>query len=203
MSKIVNMKGKRFGKFTVIEFAGSKDGYALWKCVCDCGKEKIIRGSGLRSGNTVSCGCWRKEITSSVLTKHGMANSRLYTIWSNMKARCFKQSNTEYCYYGGRGITICDEWKDDFQSFYDWAMANGYKEHLTIDRIDVNGDYSPENCRWVDMKVQSNNRRSNHIIEFNGESHNVKQWSEILGINENTIRTRIQRGYSIEKIFEK
>lgn len=161
------MIGQRFNKLTVIEEGPRRcRGKRTWICRCDCGNiTKPIEGNNLKIGHTKSCGCYRVSLAGAARsTKHGMKGSRLYSVWSNMKGRCFCSTNKDYRHYGGRGITVCDEWKDNFQAFYDWSIANGYDKDAkfgdcTIDRIDVNGNYEPSNCRWVSMKVQNNNQR--------------------------------------------
>lgn len=149
--------GMRFGQWTVVERAGARNRHALWSCMCDCGRRTIVDGNSLRKGASMSCGC-RKGIT------HGKRNTRLYAVWASMKARCFCKTNSDYKHYGARGITVCNEWKNDFQSFYDWAMANGYDENapcgqFTIDRIDNDGNYEPTNCRWITIQDQQKNKR--------------------------------------------
>lgn len=135
--------------------------------------------------------------------KHGLRNTKLYSVFNNIKQRCYCGSHHAYSYYGKRGIKVCPEWKDDFKAFYDWSMAHGYREGLTIDRIDNNASYSPDNCRWVSMKVQSNNRRSNHIITYNGQSKTIAEWSSIKGINYYTLRDRINKlHWSPERALE-
>ena len=124
----------------------------------------------------------------------GLSNSRLYNIWLHMKGRCYRKTDDHYKFYGARGITVCEEWKNDFKEFYNWAMSNGYSDRLTIDRIDNNGNYEPSNCRWVNIKTQCNNRTTNVIVTINGETHNIKEWSEITGIKYATIYQRIKRG---------
>ena len=134
-------------------------------------------------------------------TTHGKTGTRIHNEWRSMKRRCYSKEQKGYKDYGGRGITVCDEWLHDFQAFYDWAMANGYDDNLTLDRIDSNGNYEPSNCRWVSQKVQQNNRRNNHYITYNGKTQTAKQWAEELNINYSTIITRLNRGWSIERTF--
>lgn len=160
MSKIKDLTGQKFGRLTVIERAGSNSyGRALWLCVCDCGKIDIKQGKLLLNGHCRSCGCGEYENRVNNCTSHKLTNTRLYTIWGGMKQRCYYTKHKDYHNYGGRGITICDEWKNDFKAFYDWAITHGYRDDLTIDRIDVDKNYTPDNCRWATAHEQRINQR--------------------------------------------
>ncbi len=160
MAEMIDLTGQRFGRLTVVERHGKgTDGHALWLCVCECGETTIAASNDLTLGKKKSCGCLRKQINSTIHKTHGKKNTKLYYVWQRMKQRCHYPKSKDFSFYGGRGITVCEEWKNNFQAFYDWAMSNGYFDGLTLDRIDVNGNYEPSNCRWVTMKVQCNNRR--------------------------------------------
>lgn len=202
MSAVKDLTSMRFGYLTVFSRAqNSSTGEAMWNCKCDCGNTVTVGGYSLRNGNTKSCGCLQKEITVSRNKTHGKSNSRLYRTYMHMKERCFSKNDKRYEEYGGRGITICNEWlgKSGFENFYKWSMENGYADNLTIDRKDVNGNYEPSNCRWTNMRVQQNNRRNNHTLEYNGETKTLSQWSEITGIKSITILNRLRLGWSVEK----
>ena len=174
----LDLAGRRFGKLTVIEEVGrTQNGKVIWKCKCDCGGETNAIASNLKNGISKSCGCQRTETLMKRSTTHGGRRTRLYQIWCNMKQRC---KNVNYPDYGGRGIEVCEEWKNSFEAFRDWALANGYRDDLTIERKDVNGDYCPENCTWATRKAQNNNTRNNHFIEYNGQTKTISQWAEII-----------------------
>ncbi|OAV63378.1 hypothetical protein Barb6_03776 [Bacteroidales bacterium Barb6] len=199
MRKIDDLTGKRFGRLTVVgrDFK-NKWGDLSWLCRCDCGNEKSVRTGRLNSGNTASCGCLRNEKSE----KH-VSSQRLYRIWHNIKSRCMNKNFTCFNYYGGRGIKICDEWKDDYKAFHDWAMSNGYSENLNIDRIDNNGNYEPANCRFSTQKKQNRNTRKNVMIEHNGETKCTSEWAEMHGIEPHVFSTRIRRGWSFDRAVSK
>lgn len=188
----VDLIGQRFGRLCVVEYAGStKDGQAQWRCVCDCGCITVVRGKDLRRGNTLSCGCIQKSVAAQQHTTHGISNTRIYRIWSLMRMRCYNPNAPQYDDWGGRGITICDEWRHDAKAFYDWSINHGYADDLSIDRIDNDKGYSPDNCRWVDRNVQSNNKRSNHLITHDGKTQTIAEWAAELGLNYDTLYSRI------------
>lgn len=190
----MDLTGQRYGKLTATFFAGkNKHGQTQWLCRCDCGYKTVVTTGHLRSGHTKSCGCAAIETARKNHTTHGMGKTRLYRIWSNIKSRCENPGSSVYERYGGRGITVCDEWRDSFQSFKDWAEENGYKDNLTIDRIDNNGEYSPENCRWATPKEQGNNKRNNHLIEINGETKTLSQWCDLYGLSSDLVKQRINK----------
>lgn len=159
MPPLIDLTGKKFGRLTVIGRAPTVRNRTYWLCECDCGKRISVDGGNLRGGHTESCGCLQKERASQANTTHGMRGTRLYRIWNCMRNRCYRKSYHAYKHYGGRGIRVCPEW-NSFEPFRDWAMSYGYKDDLSIDRIDVNGNYSPENCRWVTMAYQNQNKRA-------------------------------------------
>ena len=200
--KLVSLVGEKYGNLIVIDRHKCNDKFnkPQWLCKCDCGNTTIVKGANLKSGNTKSCGCLKIQasINNGKKIKHGIRNSRIYEIWHNMKARCLNPNNKDFINYGGRGIIVCNEWKNDVKAFYDWAMANGYADDLTIDRIDNTGNYSPDNCRWVSAECQNRNKRNVVLLEYNGITKNLSEWSKETGIGITVLSNRLKRGWSIE-----
>ena len=200
MSKRIDLTGQKFGKLTVIKYICKDERrQSHWLCKCECGNETITTTGRLRSGTTQSCGCIRKEKLVLRSKKHGCSHSRIDRIYNNMKSRCFNPKFIEYNLYGGRGITVCDEWKNDSTKFFRWAMENGYSDDLTLDRIDSNGNYEPSNCRWMTLKEQQNNRRNNRLITYNGKTQTAAKWADEVNISQKTLHSRLRHGWSIEK----
>lgn len=199
MGKFKDLTGQRFGKLIVIKkMENDKDNKIKWLCKCDCGNIAIVSGKDLQRAHTKSCGCLHE--------KHSKSETRLYRVWRGMKARCLNSKYPYYSNYGGRGITVCDEWKNDFQVFCEWAMKNGYDEkaprgECTLDRIDNNGNYEPNNCRWTTNKQQSRNRRTNHLLTYKGKTQNIIQWAEETGISRSVFVSRLQNGWNMKKII--
>lgn len=199
MAKMLDLTGKRFGRLTVICLDHKENGYYFWECKCDCGNSKIVKTSLLRNGHTQSCGCKLVEHAKNMVYKHGLSNTDLYSVYRSMISRCYDKNHRFYKNYGGRGITICNEWLNNFKLFYDWALANGYRKGLSIDRIDNNKGYFPNNCRWATQKEQMNNIRNNKIYTYNGKTQTVSQWAEELGWGRTTLDNRLRAGWSFEK----
>lgn len=196
--RVKNLEGQKFGRLTVVKRVERKSPKAYWLCKCDCGNEHIVCGASLTRGKVLSCGCYAKEKLIRDKTTHGGSGTRLYVIYRNMKRRCLYEKDREYPYYGERGITICDEWKGSFEKFRSWANKNGYSDSLTLDRIDNNGNYCPENCRWATMEQQNNNTRACVFVTINGETHTLSQWCKINNINYYTVMARRRAGWSNE-----
>ena len=207
MRKLVNdLTGKRFGRLTVIGVEDNGKRKTYYACQCDCGNVKVIRADALVSGCTVSCGCKKREQDRLNLTanhSHKMSGTRLYNIWSGLKGRCNNPNDPRYDRYGGRGISVCDEWNTSFQSFYDWAINNGYSDDLTIDRIDNDGNYEPTKCKWSTNKEQCNNRVTNINIKIGNTTKTLTEWCEIFNVDTKRTMARYRRdGFvSIDRLF--
>lgn len=197
----LNLIGRKFFRLTPIRKMDERyDGHhTYWECRCDCGNTIIVRKDSLLSGHAMSCGCYLEERRmDGHLETHGMKSTRLYKCWSGMKQRCLNPNSSGYEDYGGRGITICPEWKNSFKAFYDWSIENGYDESLgrdeqSIDRIDVNGNYEPSNCRWADKETQDYNKRDTRRITVNGIEMTLKEISDTFEIPIVRVRSRYQR----------
>lgn len=205
MSKAMDdLTGRRFGYLTVIERGkparrhnGRFD--STFVCQCKCGNTITVKGITLKNGNTTSCGCKRRESVGAIKRTHGQSKTRLYRIWNKMKQRCYNPNMDDYNDYGARGITVCDEWINDYMAFSRWAYENGYNDTLTLDRVDVNGIYCPDNCRWATRKEQANNKRVTRYLTFNGVTKSVSEWSDMVGIHSKTILKRINLGWTTER----
>jgi hypothetical protein len=193
--RLIDLSGMTFGRWSVTKQAGNaKGGGALWACICECGSEKKVIGGDLRNGKSTNCGCVHKNRLGAFAKTHGKSNTRLHRIWKNMRARCLRKSSPQYPDWGGRGIKICEEW-ESFDSFYSWAISSGYDDRLSIERINVNGDYDPDNCKWATAKEQSVNRR------FVLKAPNGTPWCEIAkenGVPVTLMHGRIHDGWPVE-----
>lgn len=198
----VDLTGKKYGYLTVISRdKNTKDGRATWKCLCKCGKYTVVPTYRLNAGECQSCGCKKFESHNKV---HGMTKTDIHNKWLQIKQRCYDKNCKPYQRYGAKGIGMCDEWRNNFVSFMNWAYKNGYKEGLSIDRIDNSKGYSPENCRWVEWAEQANNRTSNIRFTYNGETKNLKQWCNFFGKDYVLVRNRIRKlGWQFEKAMFK
>lgn len=204
MPSFVDLTGSKFGRLLALEYRkGSRRVKGKWVCECDCGQIVAVASDKLISGHTSSCGCLQRERTSEANKTHGLRNSRLYKTWCNMKTRCYNPKNSDYHNYGGRGITVCDEWRNDFKAFYDWAIANGYRDDLSIDRKDVNKGYSPDNCRWATDLEQARNKVGTVKITLYGETKSLKDWCDMYGLNYYAVYDKLRNGLSPEDAFRK
>lgn len=206
--KLEDLTGQRFGRLIVIERAETTHVSTRWKCKCDCGKECIVLAQNLKKGHTISCGCYREEVRPKQCLKHGYRHTRIYGVYCKIKDRCYNPNISCYVRYGGRGITMCDEWLSDPKAFCEWAWNHGYKEdapygECTVDRIDNNKGYSPDNCRIANEKTQANNRRTNLIIEYNGEKKTLAEWRDYFGMTQSKAYYHlVTKGRTIEYLIE-
>lgn len=209
MLEVKNLVGRKFGLLTVKSIdhifqrfnkKGQKDGVRYYyKCICECGNEIIVEGYHLLRNKTKSCGCLKHKAHH---VTHGLGKPTTFSHWVNMKTRCLNKNNVKYKSYGGRGINICDEWLS-FENFHYWAINNGFREDLTLERIDVNGNYEPNNCTWITMEQQAKNKRNVVNYTFNGKTMNINEWTKYLGFGKETIRARLKRGWTIEESLSK
>jgi hypothetical protein len=197
--RLINLTGKKFGRLTVLKRSEKRNANVSWECLCECGKTIVAFGFDLKRGHTSSCGCLQVD----AVTKHNLWKSPIYKIWLSMIQRCTNSRASHYKDYGGRGIAVCDRWLNSFECFYE-DMNYGYHKGLSIERIDVNGNYTPNNCKWIAKSEQQNNKRNNHLITYNGKTQTLTQWAIELNINSSTLNKRITRsGWSTEDALTK
>lgn len=199
MSKYHHVQvGEKYGLLMVISELPNrtKCGKRQFTCICECGNQIVTVGTALTQGKTKSCGCYKRKRIQESNTKHGMSHTKLNHTYRHIKDRCLNQNCASYENYGGRGIKICDDWKNDFSAFAEWAMLHGYEEGLTIERIDNDGDYEPSNCKWIPKSEQPKNRRTCRYVELDGEKHTISEWARITGINRGTLSDRLKRGWT-------
>lgn len=202
-----NLTGKRFERLVVLKqindyIKPNGKHESNWLCQCECGNIVEVLGYSLKSGHTKSCGCLHEENLKTVAITHGDSYSKLYGVYTSIIDRCYNPNNKRFKDYGGRGIIVCDEWKDSYLNFKTWAIFSGYKEGLSIDRENNDLGYNPSNCRWVTRIVQQNNMRRNHIVEYNGQSKTIAEWSRELNIKYDKLWKSIKKGLSIEDILK-
>jgi len=185
--------GKRFGSLIITQDAGIVEGIRRISAICDCGNVRNFRFQDIKCKKTTSCGCVRRKMVAEKNMTHGLSNTDIYKVWMGMVDRCYNENHIGYKNYGGRGIVICTEWRNDFNAFNDWSIANGYKRGLHIDRIDNSKGYSPDNCRFCTPLENARNKRINKMITFNSRTHCISEWAEITGLSRHKISTRIGR----------
>lgn len=200
-----DLTGQKFGMLTVLNRTGDiehTDGrrYVAYECICECGRKKITKAYSLIYGRCSSCGHHTSKKKENAI-KSNKTLKRLYVIFNGMKQRCYNKNNQNYDDYGGRGISVCQEWLDNFWKFKEWAVNNGYEENLTLDRINVNGNYEPSNCRWITNSEQQNNKMNTVYIDFYGRNITLKELSEQTGIKRNTLYSRYSKGITNENIL--
>jgi|AGTN01.1.fsa_nt_gi hypothetical protein len=200
MSTRIDLVQKQFGRLLVVGFAGTdKHRRAMWRCICECGAESIISGANLLNGYTKSCGCLFNELNPGITLTPNGKQTRLYMIWGGMRQRCSNPNHIGYKDYGGRGITVCDEWKS-FKAFHTWAMSNGYTDGMSIDRKDNDASYCPSNCQWIPREEQGIHTHRIHFLTLNGATKSITEWSRLTGIGRATITKRINiLGWPIER----
>ena len=194
-----DLTGMRFGRWQVLERSANRGKAIMWLCRCDCGNISVIHGTSLKSGTSTQCKQCRD--THRPIRKHGLTHTPLYRVWCRMKGCTSNPRHQDYTWYGAKGIRVCTEWSNDFVKFYDWAISNGYEKGLTIDRIDVLGNYEPSNCRWITIQEQSRNRTDNVKLTHNGVTHTLVEWGELTGIKMSTLSARYHKGWSSDKIL--
>ena len=193
-----DLLGQRFGRLTVLGSARKPNGTWVWRCQCECGNEAMVPSSDLRSGKTQSCGCGAGRCTHGLSRGPDGKHTALYKVWTQMRQRCLNPSNRSYPRYGGRGIRVCDEWQD-YSVFHAWALSNGYEQGLTIERMDNDAGYCPENCTWIPLSQQALNLAKSRRVTHKGTTRHLREWGRVTGINARTIAGRIDSGWPIDK----
>lgn len=201
MGKFIDLTDKRFNRLIVLKrIEGLRNKRVMYLCKCDCGSEIEVRADSLRNGHTQSCGCLQREIVGNNSTKHGHSHTRLYKIWGSMVQRCYNENHKHYKNYGGRGIKICKEWREDFGLFYQWAINNGYNKELQIDRINNDLYYQPDNCRFITAKQNNRNRRNTKVVEYKGKTKPLAEWCDELKKDYIVVLNRINAlGWSVDE----
>lgn len=200
--KKLELTGRTFGHYKVLGISEPRNGKRTWKCKCLlCGRIKDVTTNGLTSGRQQSCGCQSYKGKSNGQYAHGLSGHKLNKLWRNIKTRCYNPNSRAYKYYGARGIAVCDEWKNDFKSFYEWCISHGYKDGLTIERINYDGNYEPSNCKFISFQEQQRNKHTTISITYNGETKCLAEWCRILNLNYDRTISRIHNGWSVEEAF--
>lgn len=199
MPRMLNLAGQKFGRLTAIRIIENIKGRVFWECICECGKVTCVQSTKLRFGSTKSCGCYAAELASIRRRKHMMSVSSEYRAWQSMRKRCYDKNCEQYKNYGGRGISVCERWRESFQNFFE-DVGRKPQKNMSLNRKNNDGNYEPGNCQWDTPKIQARNTRHNRIITFNGQSKPVTEWAEATGIHNRTIRARIDvQRWSVEK----
>lgn len=199
-NKIIISTNDRFGKLVILNEIFIAGNERSFECKCDCGNTVEVSLKSLRNSGTKSCGCLQKAHASNVNRKHGLYKTRLHGIWKNMRQRCYNPKASKYDSYGGKGVIICEEWKNNFEPFYSWSLSNGYADDLTIDRKEVSGNYEPDNCRWITRKAQNYNTTRSRIIFYRGKSQTITEWAVELGMETKTLSDRLKK-LSVDAAF--
>lgn len=202
MPRKYDLTDKQFGNYKVIEECRSKSGHRAWKCKCLlCGNIRVVETAWLTSGNSKSCGCQSYKGKNNSIYRHGLTNHKLYKMWGDIKTRCYNQKSRAYKYYGGKGITMCDEWKNDFVKFYEWALDNGYEEGLSIERRDNSKNYCPDNCTFITFADQQRHKTNSLMIEYQNETHCLAVWCHRFNLDYDRTRKRILNNWTPEEAF--
>lgn len=202
--KLIDMTGQVFGRLTVMEYIGRQFNSSTWRCQCECGKTSVVQASALKSGSVLSCGCYRKDRMSTLTLSHGerggenRGNSVEYKAWDGMISRCHNQTDKNWKWYGARGITVCEQWRNDFSAFLR-DMGRRPAARMSIDRKDGNGHYEPSNCRWATPIEQARNRSNNRIVEYGGSSMPLSAAAEAAGISYKTVKSRLAKGWTVHE----